>query len=223
MNLERARAEEALARLGLEELIASYTDALPYAIVPNGNGIGAGNPTGNNPSGSPLGPINTNGSGAQGSFTVTSWTNYLSSAFGAGVHPSFPGSVNALFPFTFSSVTSGNQGVNTTVTNQFGNIVNTGNAGNTGNTGNTGVVSGNCGFQGTASVTVGTVIAVRDTSFDVRDDNGKVYTINVAPCTTLNANVPNYHIQTGHEALIKGQPTNGNSQVLTGWQVTCLA
>lgn len=63
-----------------------YTNALPYAIVPNGNGTGAGSPTGNNPSGSPLGPINTNGNGASGSFTVSSWTNYLSSAFGAGVH-----------------------------------------------------------------------------------------------------------------------------------------
>ena len=83
-----------MARLGLEELIALYTDALPYAIVPNGNGVGAGTPTGNNPSGSPLGPVNTSGNGAFGSFTIPSWTNYLSSAYGAGVNPAFPGSVN---------------------------------------------------------------------------------------------------------------------------------
>lgn len=38
LNLERARAEEALARLALEEIIAHYSDALPYSIVPNGNG-----------------------------------------------------------------------------------------------------------------------------------------------------------------------------------------
>jgi len=84
-----------LARLGLEEFISHYSDALPYAIVPNGNlSTNPGTPYGNNPSGSPLGPINQNGNGAPGSFRVNSWTNYLSSAFGAGVHPSFPGSVS---------------------------------------------------------------------------------------------------------------------------------
>jgi len=84
-----------LARLGLEEFISHYSDALPYAIVPNGNlSTNPGTPYGNNPSGSPLGPINQNGNGAPGSFRVNSWTNYLSSAFGAGVHPSLPGSVS---------------------------------------------------------------------------------------------------------------------------------
>lgn len=110
MNLERARAEEALARLALEEIISSYTTALPYAIVPNGNGqnpsANQGGIAGNNPSGSALGPISTNGNGAPGAFTVTNWTNYLSQAFGAGVNPAFPGSVNALYPFSFGSQVS---------------------------------------------------------------------------------------------------------------------
>lgn len=44
-----------------------YSDALPYAIVPNGNSASqGGTPSGNNPSGSPLGPINNSGNGAQG-------------------------------------------------------------------------------------------------------------------------------------------------------------
>ena len=108
MNLERARAEEALARLALEELIAHYSDALPYSIVPNGNGeTDAGTPYGNNPSGSALGPVNTNGNGAPGSFKITSWTHYLSQAFGAGVHPSYRGSVTELFPFNFLSEVDG--------------------------------------------------------------------------------------------------------------------
>lgn len=73
--------------------------------MPNGGGnTDAGNPRGNNPSGSPLGPILTNGNGAPGSFTVNSWTNYLSQAFGAGVNPAFSGSVTNIFPFTFSSI-----------------------------------------------------------------------------------------------------------------------
>lgn len=94
LNLEKARSEEALAKLSLEELIALYSDALPYSIIPNGNGeTDAGNPLGNNPSGSPLGPIKNDGEGVSGSFIVPDWTHYLSMAFGSGVHPSFPGSV----------------------------------------------------------------------------------------------------------------------------------
>ena len=108
LNLERARAEEALARLAVEELIAHYSDALPYSIVPNGKGkTNAGTPYGNNPSGSPLGPIQHGGSGAQGVFKIRNWHNYLSLAFGAGVHPAFRGSVTNLYPFNFLSVVEG--------------------------------------------------------------------------------------------------------------------
>ena len=56
LNLEKVRAEEALARLALEEIITKYSDALPYSIVPNGNGVGVGVPAGNNAIGSGLGP-----------------------------------------------------------------------------------------------------------------------------------------------------------------------
>lgn len=76
-------------------MIAYYSNALPYAIVPNGNlSTDPGTPFGNNPSGSPLGQIKTNGSGASGSFKVNNWANYLSSAYGAGVNPAIIGSVN---------------------------------------------------------------------------------------------------------------------------------
>ena len=112
MHLERARAEEALARLAVDELIAKYTSALPYAIVPHGDGSGAGTPHGNNPSGSALGPIKTNGDGAPGSFKVTSWDHYLSQAFGSGVHPSFIGSVTELYPFNFHSEVDGHMVTN---------------------------------------------------------------------------------------------------------------
>lgn len=122
LNLEKARAEEALARLALEETIAHYTDALPYAIVPNGNGqTPAGTPYGNNPSGSPLGPVNTNTDGAPGSFVINDWTHYLSQAFGAGVHPAFTGSVNKIYPFNFFSTVSGK-----TVNNNYNGLRTTG-------------------------------------------------------------------------------------------------
>jgi hypothetical protein len=205
LNLERARAEEALARQGLEELIAHYSDALPYAIVPNGNGsTNPGTPFGNNPSGSPLGPINTNGNGAPGSFRVPSWTNYLSTAYGAGVSPAFPGSVTELFPFNFLSSTSGNQSANTGVNNGYGNIRGT-TGGNTGNGANGG--RGGCGGNGSGlagRVTTGVVVAVRTDAFDIQGNDGQKYTINVAPCTQLNANKADYIMETGHQAVVKG-------------------
>jgi len=78
----------------LNEFVYSRTDALPYAIVPNGLGNNPGTPNGNNPSGSPLGPVRTNGNGAPGSFRISNWSNYLSTAYGAGVSPALIGSVN---------------------------------------------------------------------------------------------------------------------------------
>lgn len=212
LNLERARAEEALAKLSLEEFIKKYSDGLPYAIVPNGNGAtGAGTPWGNNPSGSPLGPIRTDGNGAPGSFTVSSWTNYLSSAYGAGVNPAIVGSVTRLFPFNFLSGVSGNQAVNTQVVNNYG-IRGERDDG----------FAGGCsrGASLTQRVTVGSVVAVRGDSFDVRGDDGKTWTINVAPCTQLNANVANYQVQVGHQAVVKGY-ANGSS-AFDGTLVTCL-
>ena len=38
LNLEKVRAEESYARLALEEIISKFSDALPYSVIPNGNG-----------------------------------------------------------------------------------------------------------------------------------------------------------------------------------------
>lgn len=83
MNLERARAEAELAKLALDELVAHYSNALPYAIVPNGNGVGAGTPYGNNAAGAALGPATQ----SAGKIEISNWTQYLSSAFGRGINP----------------------------------------------------------------------------------------------------------------------------------------
>ena len=155
LNIEKARAEEALARLALEELIAKYSDALPYAIVPNGNGkTFAGTPYGNNPSGSPLGPVDTSGNGAPGAFLIKDWTHYLSQAFGAGIHPAFPGSVNELFPFNFLSLVKGND-----VRNTYGQL------------------RGGCGGAGPIKAFSGKVRTIRDSNFDVELESGEKYTV----------------------------------------------
>jgi len=192
INLEKARAEEALARLGLEELIAHYSDALPYAIVPNGNGNGAGTPWGNNPSGSALGSISV-GRGVSGSFKINSWTNYLSSAFGAGVNPAWSGSVTELFPFSFVSSVNGN-----VITN-----------------GNT----GGCGGSGPAVVATGVVSAVRADGFEVKGDDGQTYSVGVAPCSKLNSNRADFILETGVATVVKGW---GSANNMTAGLVTCL-
>lgn len=181
-----------MARLGLEELIAHYSNALPYAIVPNGGGVGAGTPWGNNPSGAALGsPIATGG--VQGSFKVNSWTNYLSSAFGAGVQPAWPGTVTELFPFSFLSTVNGNV------------VINGG--------------SGGCGGSAPAFITTGVVTAVRSDSFDVRNNEGQTVNVGVAPCTKLNSNRPNFVMEQGATAVVKGW---GSGNQITANQVTCL-
>lgn len=167
-----------MARQGLEELIAKYTNALPYSIVPNGNGNGAGTPAGNNAAGSALGPVRNDGNGAPGAFRVNNWTNYLSTAYGAGVSPAFLGSVNELFPFNFLSGVSGNQASNTNVLNNY-----------------PGLRGRRCGAANVArNVVTGVVVEVRADGFDVRDQQGQVHNVAVAPCTQLNANVPNFKL-----------------------------
>lgn len=163
----------------MEELIAKYSNGLPYAIVPNGNGnTYAGTPAGNNPSGSPLGPIVYNGNGAEGSYTVSSWTNYLSQAFGAGVNPAFPGSVTALYPFSFSSRVRGNTVINGAYYSSgsgsgSGNIRGGDNDGNLGLDWLNGVYGqSGCGGNGESRSITGTISAVRDDSFDVTTSSG---------------------------------------------------
>lgn len=218
-----------MARQGLEDLIAHYSDALPYAIVPNGNGsTNPGTPYGNNPSGSPLGPVNQGGNGAPGSFRVSSWTSYLSTAYGAGVSPAYPGSVTQLFPFNFLSTTSGNQGQNTGVTNAYGNIRGGlgGNGGRGGDDGR-GAVGGQGGCGGgngglAGRVATGVVVSVRADSFDIKADDGSVYTIRVAPCTQLNANRADYVMETGHQAVVKGNEAQGGKNIWDASLITCL-
>lgn len=228
MNLEKARAQEAIARQAQEELIAYYSNGLPYVIVPNGNGnTNPGTPAGNNPSGSPLGPVNQGGNGAPGSYTITNWVSYLSQAYGAGVSPAYTGSVTALYPFSFSSVVRGN--------NVYNNIRDASNS-----AGSSSLSSGSsssssssswsswCGGSSTSSPvnlpsvsTTGTVVAVRDTSFDMRLSDGSIVTVNVAPCTSLNSNTQNYQIRSGDVAVVKAWQQS--SSALNGQSVTCLS
>lgn len=59
----------------------------------------------------------------------------------------------------------------------------------------------------------------------MKADDGLIYTINVAPCTQLNANKANYKMAAGHKAIVKGwraANAKANRVAVDGSQVTCL-
>ena len=201
LNLERARAEEALARLALDEMIAKFTNALPYAVIPHGNEqTDKGDPHGNNPSGSPLGAIKTDGDGAPGEFEITNFASYLSNAFGAGVHPSFPGSVTKLFPFHALSEVDG-----TWVNNKL-NL--------------RGEEEDVCEKEAEDDIVgAGEVIWIGDNTFKVLLDNGEVYEIEIDPCTKMNSNKKEYKMAKGDEAVFKG---NKKDDKVVAKRLTCL-
>ena len=165
----------------------------------------AGTPYGNNPSGSPLGPVNTNTDGAPGSFVVSNWTHYLSQAFGAGVNPAYQGSVNRIYPFNFFSNVNGN-----TVSNNYNGL-----------RAASSTTSNICSGNGAVRSTTGQIIGVNENSFDLQLDDGSVMHINIAPCTQMNANQPNYTMSSGNVAIVKGIQNSSNS--MNGQSVMCLA
>ena len=84
------------------------SDALPYAVIPNGNGLTpAGTPAGNNPDGSPLGPVATTRGSGFSSTRTGSLTHYLSGAYRTGADPTRPHTVNDQFPFTIFNINNG--------------------------------------------------------------------------------------------------------------------
>ena len=159
-----------MARLALDEMIAKFTNALPYAVIPHGNEqTEKGDPAGNNPSGSPLGAIKLDGDGAPGEFEITNFASYLSQAFGAGVHPSFPGSVTKLFPFHALSEVDGSW-----VNNKFSLREEEEEI---------------CEEEEEDDIVAsGEVIWVGENSFKVLLNNGEVYDIEIDPCTKMNSN-----------------------------------
>lgn len=105
-NLEAARAEKALADEAVEEIIRSSTNANVFSIIPNGLGeTEAGTPAGNNPSGSPLGPVQIRNEVKEGSkVQIGDLRSYLSSAYGAGVDPSRPSTASYLYPLSVITI-----------------------------------------------------------------------------------------------------------------------
>ncbi len=242
-NLEKARAEKELADLGVQEIIATSTSALPFSIVPNGNGVTpAGTPAGNNPSGSPLGPVADRNQVVPGSpVVVGDLGNYLSQAYGAGVDPTKPSTVTTLYPIsglTLQALTGqSTAGVfnadGTFVTGGTTNGVNTATTfplAGSGQIGNAPYGGGNIpanflssfSCNGSNGLTQGTgrVVSVQPGQIIVNQDGGANVALNVAPCSNLNAVQQNYAIVPQSRVYFKGTRAAGANINLQ--QLTCV-
>lgn len=73
-------------------------------------------------------------------------------------------------------------------------------------------------------VVSGVVSEVRPDSFDVKAEDGAIYTVGVAPCTQMNANKANYKMISGDKIIAKGWKvtTKGKTTAIDGGQVTCI-
>lgn len=118
---------------------------------------------------------------------------------------------------------SGNLLQNTNVVNNYGNLSQNGNAVNN-NGDQNGQNGGGCSRSSymNQKVTTGVVVQVRPDSFDIKANDGQIYSINVAPCTRLNANKPDFKLKNGHQAVVKGITNVSSLNEIQGDQITCL-
>lgn len=119
-------------------------------------------------------------------------------AYGSGVNPAFKGSVTSLYPFNFHSVVDGKSVHN----------------------GEQQSDEGVCGGNGPMRVASGQVVSVEKEGFKIRLDTGEYFNIHVNPCTRMNANVPDYEMKEGDEAIVKG--TRKGYNIVSASQMTCL-
>lgn len=197
-NLEKARAEKELADLAVQEIIASSTSALPFAIVPNGQGqTNVGTPAGNNAAGSALGPVRSVNQIVPGSpVVIGDLRYYLSSAYGVGVDPTRPASVTTLYPLstlTLEALTGQSQAG---VFNPDGSFVSSTSTSGSAPFGGASIpesylASYSCGTSSNVVQGQGQVLGVQPGMIRVSGNNGQELHLNVASCSNLNSNKEN--------------------------------
>lgn len=229
-NLEKARAEKELADLGVQEIIASSTTALPFAIVPNGNGLTpSGLPAGNNPSGSPLGAVPERNEVAPGSpVVVGDLSSYLSQAYGASVDPTKPSTVSSLYPLSSLTVQALTGQSNSGIFNPDGSFTGSQNGALNGLSGLPGRATGSgsnplssfsCNGQSGLTQGQGVVTSVQPGKIILTLQNGNKLTLNIAGCSNLNAVRQNYSITPQTPVYYKGVQT---TQGVNLSQLTCV-
>lgn len=216
---------------------------MPFAIVPNGNGVTpAGTPAGNNPSGSPLGPVADRNQVVPGSpVVVGDLGNYLSQAYGAGVDPTKPSTVTTLYPIsglTIQALTGQSasgvfnpdgtfvtgglvNGVNSATTFPGGSAISVGNAPYGGGSIPSNFLSSfSCNAGNGLTQGSGKIVSVQPGQIVVNQDSGNSVTLKVAPCSNLNAVQSNFAIVPQTRVFYKGAKAGSGNVNLQ--QLTCV-
>lgn len=195
--------------------------------MPNGNGqTNAGTPTGNNPRGSPLGPLAVNNNGnndnpfSQQAERIDSFNNYLSSAYAQGVDPTVPSSVTRNFPFTIYRSTTGPQLRNPNQGNSFVNVDGQQVTGLTQDNNGVLTYSGDfsCG-SAPSDLIDGIIQKIGNNAFTVQTPEGLMYVVKVGSCSQAIANTPNYNLAVGDRIKLAGQAAG--SGIMNLYQATC--
>ena len=140
--------------------------------------------------------------GENGSFTIKSWSDFVSAGYGAGVKPLFVGDLKTLYSFKLpaaqpaGSTDSAANGANGAVT---------GVAGAAGAAG-----AGDCATNNLKAFS-GFIVGLAPGSLKVLGDGGATFQVGYSACTTALANKANYSLTVGDVVVIKGQPTGSNS------------
>ena len=212
-NLEIARAEKELADEAVEEIIRSSTSANLFSIVPNGLGeTDAGTPAGNNPSGSPLGPVKVRNEVPAGSkVQIGDLANYLSQAYGAGVDPTKPSTVSFLHPLsvvTLEAITGKSQ---IGIFNPDGSFRPAHKGKNVGGGGKLSDFS--CNNYSNIEEGEGRVRSVQNRAIVV-ETSGRLEKLEISSCTQLESTKPNHVLTTYDKVYFRGnRHRNGNIEL----------
>ena len=224
-NLEKARAEKELADLAVQEIISSSTSALPFSIVPNGQGLTPiGTPVGNNAAGSALGAVRQSNQIIPGSpVVVGDLKYYLSSAYGAGVDVTKSSSVTTLYPLsilTLEAITGQSQAG---VFNPDGTFVTSTNASGSGPFGGGNIPASylaqfTCSGSGNIAQGQGRVLGVQPGIVRVQTSTGAV-NLNIGSCSNINSNVQNLTVVPNMSVYYRGAQTASGINL---YDMTCV-
>lgn len=175
---------------------------MPFSITPNGLGATyAGTPAGNNPSGSPLGPVATSNSAYQyDSVMIGDLNTYLSSAYRAGVDPARSETVTSLYPLSTTTLST---------------LVNQSNTGLVNRNPSYSVPSGNlynfqCNNPGTQVTGSGTIYSVQPGMIQVNTNNG-LTNLRLSGCSNLESIRQNQILGQNDNIYFRGYSAGGST------------
>lgn len=167
-NIELARIEKDQADQAVEALLRDGAGLLPYAAAAPADSYN-----------------NAVVAGDNGAYNIKSWSDFVSSGYGAGVKPLFVGDLKTLYSFKLPAADSA--------------------AANGNGNGN-----GDCAANNLKAFS-GFIVGLAPGSLRVLGDGGNTYQVGYSSCTGALANKQGYSLAVGDVVVVRGQPTGANS------------